>query len=165
MSDKKVLFESLHEAHYAMVHQMCLGFMKGDMDLAQDLTQEVFINTWCALHKFKGESSHKTWIYRVTVNTCLKYIRDRKSNNQISFEEVQQQLPEPDESSQEKEGENQSLYKAIGQLGELDRLIIMMVLEELEYDDIAKVIGISSGNLRVKIHRIKKNLKKILENE
>lgn len=155
----------MHQNYYAMVQQMCLGFMKGDKDLAKDLVQEVFINIWSALNKFKGISSHKTWIYRVTVNTCLKYIRDKKTIDQISIDQVQGQLVESENLSHHLESQNQSLYKAIGQLGELDRLTIMMVLDELEYDDIASVIGISTGNLRVKIHRIKKNLKTILENE
>lgn len=63
------------------------------------------------------------------------------------------------------ESNHESLYWAIGQLKEVDRLIIMMVLDDLEYEEISKVIGISEGNLRVKISRIKKNLKKIMENE
>jgi RNA polymerase sigma-70 factor (ECF subfamily) len=54
------------------------------------------------------------------------------------------------------------LYKAVGQLEEVDRLIIMMVLEEVEYEEIARVIGINETNLRVKIHRIKKRLKELL---
>jgi len=55
------------------------------------------------------------------------------------------------------------LYQAIGQLVSVDRLIIMMVLEELEYAEIAEVIGVSEGTLRVKIHRIKKRLKKLMQ--
>lgn len=160
MPNNTQLFESLHTDYYSMVHQMCLGFMKGDRDLAKDLTQEAFINTWRSLDKFKGTSSYKTWIYRITVNTCLKYLRDHKKDVQLSQETQASEVSEenPDDS-------HQALYSAIGKLPELDRLIIMMVLDELEYEEIAKVVGISEGNLRVKIHRIKKNLKKILENE
>ncbi len=54
------------------------------------------------------------------------------------------------------------LYRAIGQLAEVDRLIIMMVLDELEYDQIASVMGVSEATLRVKIHRIKQRIKNIL---
>ncbi|MEO9870678.1 RNA polymerase sigma factor [Ekhidna sp.] len=162
MSNKTELFESLHTDYYGMVHQMCIGFMKGDGDLAKDLTQETFINTWSALEKFKGTSSYKTWIYRITVNTCLKYIRDSKVKNQVS---IDSELQLPDAMDTVAEEMHQNLYTAIGQLSELDRLIIMMVLEELEYNEIAEVVGINEGNLRVKIHRIKKNLKKILANE
>ena len=58
-----------------MVQQMCLGFVKGDYDKATDLSQEVFIKVWTHLETFKGESSYKTWVYRITVNTCLQLIR------------------------------------------------------------------------------------------
>lgn len=73
-------------------------------------------------------------------------------------------LPEPI-SAEADEHQYQSLYSAIGQLAEIDRLIIMMVLDELKYEEIANIIGISEGNLRVKIHRIKATLKKILSND
>lgn len=162
MPNKNELFESLHTEYHGMVHQMCKGFMKGDSDLAADLAQEAFINTWRSLDNFKGASSYKTWIYRITVNTCLKYIRDNKSKNQISIDQAT--LPMADDRPENTDQHHQELYTAIGKLGEFDRLIIMMVLDELEYEEIAKVIGISEGNLRVKIHRIKKNLKNILEN-
>lgn len=161
MPNNTELFESLHADYHPMVYQMCMGFMKGDRDLASDLTQETFINTWKSLDKFKGASSYKTWIYRITVNTCLKYLRDTKKDTRLSAQELPAEvMAHPDEGEP-----NQALYSAIGKLQELDRLIIMMVLDELEYEEIAKVTGISEGNLRVKIHRIKKNLKKILEND
>lgn len=164
MSNKnKSLFASLHKQYQPMVLQMCRGFVKGDADLAKDLSQDIFINTWNSLDKFKGESGYKTWIYRITVNTCLKYIRDKKDKIKISIDNIDHNLK--DDSPVYNESAYESLYKAIGQLEEVDRLIIMMVLDELKYDEISNIIGISEVNLRVKIHRIKKNLKKILENE
>ncbi|MEQ9378159.1 MAG: RNA polymerase sigma factor [Imperialibacter sp.] len=162
-TDNRPLFESLHHDYGSMVLQMCLGFVKGDKDIAKDLSQEVFINTWNALDKFKGASSYKTWIYRTTVNTCLKYIRGRKDKNHVSIDEAGSVRFA--ETSSMQENASNALYEAIGQLGEIDRLIIMMVLDEVEYEEIADIIGISSTNLRVKIHRIKKNLKKLLKNE
>ncbi|HNP17187.1 MAG TPA: RNA polymerase sigma factor [Fulvivirga sp.] len=157
----KSLFNSLYQQYHAMVLQMCLGFVKGDHDLAKDLSQDVFINTWNALSKFRGASSYKTWIYRITVNTCLKYIGAKQNQKKLSIEEVNiPQEPESDDQEQ-----HDKLYRAIGQLDKIDRLIIMMVLEETDYDEIAEVMGISATNLRVKIHRARKTLKKILENE
>ncbi len=146
-----------------MVLQMCTGFVKGDVEQAKDLTQEVFINTWNALNKFKGASSYKTWIYRIAANTCLKHIRDRKDKNNVPIGDVVHPVAEQGTTTQD--DEHRYLYLAIGKLAEVDRLIIMMVLDELEYDEIANVVGISAVNLRVKIHRIKKNLKELLQNE
>ena len=163
MPNNELLFESLHQEYRSMVLQMCLGFMKGDLDLAKDLSQQVFINTWQALGRFKNASSYKTWIYRITVNTCLKYIRDKKDNLQVPMDDEHTVVS--DDLNHVSTVKNQSLYTAIGRLGEVDRLIIMMILDELEYQEISSIVGISEGNLRVKIHRIKKQLKKILENE
>lgn len=160
-TELKVLFESLFQQHYTMVLQMCKGYMQGDEDLAKDLSQEVFINVWNALSNFKGDALHKTWIYRITVNTCLLYIRNNKKKQTTSFDHVPDisRLPtiETDNDSYS------DLYKAIGELPQLERLIMMLLLEELGYDDICQITGISQINLRVKIHRIKNKMKKILK--
>ena len=138
--------------------------MKGQEDLAQDLTQETFINIWRSLDKFKGTSSYKTWIYRITVNTCLKFIRSDQAKHQTSLSD-HHSLTDESPSYKTQEMPYQELYHAIGQLSKVDRLIIMMVLDELDYSEIAEVMGMSEGNLRVKIHRIKKNLKKLLHHD
>lgn len=162
MPNNTKLFESLHKEFHDMVHHMCLGFVKGYIDVANDLTQEVFINTWKALDRFKGASSYKTWIYRITMNTCLNHLRNKKARQQVSIDPALQ-IPDGSNMGAASSDPHHELYQAIGQLGEVDRLVIMMVLDELDYSEIATVVGISEGNLRVKIHRIKKNLKKILE--
>ncbi|MTI21464.1 RNA polymerase sigma factor [Fulvivirga sp. RKSG066] len=160
MSKKQeALFEYLYREFYPMVKQMCLGYAKGDEAIASDLTQEVFINCWRAVESFRGDSGHKTWLYRITVNTCLQYIRKEKKLEQVKTEasgwnETTDHTPD--------EVLNKRLYEAIGQLKEIDRLMIMMVLEEQEYDEISEVLGISEVNLRVKIHRVKKRLEKLL---
>ena len=160
MSERfKSLFENLHAQYLPMVHNMCMGFMKGDKDLANDLTQEVFMNIWNALSGFREEASHKTWIYRITVNTCLQHIRKEKKRKHTTIDE----MDHPQEDQEISDYNN--LYQAIGQLNEIDRLTIMMVLDEVEYDEISRVLGINAINLRVKIHRIKNRLKKMLEHE
>lgn len=138
--------------------------MKGQVDLAQDLTQETFINIWRSLDQFRGTSSYKTWIYRITVNTCLKFMRSDKAKHLTDLKE-HHELSTTEHPDKTQETPYQELYQAIGQLVELDRLIIMMVLNELAYPEMAEVVGISEGNLRVKIHRIKKELKKILNHD
>ena len=162
-TNRKSLFDSLHQQYFPMVMQMCLGYMKGDTELAKDMAQDVFINTWKALDGFKQQSSYKTWIYRITVNTCLLHIRKSKNEGRTEINDALQHVP--DESGDLKESQHQALYKAIGTLPELDRLIIMLMLEELEYDEIATITGISAVNLRVKIHRIKKKMRELLNQE
>ncbi len=154
-------FEELHHKYQPMVIQLCLGFVKGEMDMAKDLSQDIFINVWNALGRFESKSSYKTWIYRISINTCLLHIRNAKKTISVSLDKVN--LAE--ENSNETDQNFATLYQAIGKLNEVDRLIIMLVLDELSYDEIAEIMGINPTNLRVKIHRIKKKLKELLQDE
>lgn len=156
--DQNDIFKSIYHQYHPMVLQMCMGFMKGDRAQATDLAQEAFINTWTALPKFKGESSHKTWIYRITVNTCLQHIRKENTRSKNEAAAV-----EPETDHAVADDRHNQLYRAIGELTEIDRLIITMVLDDLEYEEIAKVVGIQETNLRVRIHRIKVKLKEIMQ--
>jgi RNA polymerase sigma-70 factor (ECF subfamily) len=151
-------FEAIYRDHYRMVAQLCLGFARGVPELAQDLTQEVFINVWKGLSTFRGQASLRTWIYRVAVNTCLRQTRQVGAQS-VSLDQVGDAISSPPPSDAVLQ---QPLYRAIGQLPEADRLIIMMVLEEQPYEEIAAVMGLSPGTLRVRIHRIKQKLKKWL---
>ena len=160
---KNTPFEGIYNQHHPMVLQMCLGFVKGDRDIANDLSQEIFISVWSNLEKFKGASSYKTWIYRITVNTCLQYINKDKKGSTLSISEMENQISIT-ETEKTKEADVPELYRAIGQLKKIDRLIIMMVLDNQDYDIISEVIGIKPTNVRVKIHRIKKRLETILKN-
>ena len=158
------LFETIYHQHKPMVLQMCLGFVKGDKDIANDLLQEVFISVWSNLKKFKGASTYKTWIYRITVNTCLQYIKKKKRERTYPISEIENQTSVANNENITNPN-IQRLYNAIGQLKKIDRLIIMMVLGNQDYDSISEIIGIKPTNVRVKIHRIKKRLETILNND
>ena len=113
-TEQNKLYESLFLKHYPMVLQMCLGYLKGDMELAKDLGQEVFINVWNALPSFRGHAVHKTWIYKITVNTCLLYIRNNKRGQTATLEEVPYWAGL--EAIDRKQGQYDRLYRAIGAL-------------------------------------------------
>ena len=160
--DKNELFETIYHQHLPMVLQMCLGFVKGDNSTAKDLSQEIFIIVWNNLSKFKGASSYKTWIYRITVNTCLQHVKKDEKQRTVSTTEIEDKVSSVEGESTVK-NDIPNLYKAIGQLNKVDRLIIMMVLENQDYDSISEIMGINPTNVRVKIHRIKKRLEIILK--
>lgn len=164
MSGNKELFEILYRDYHTLVLQLCKGFMKGEEHQARDLSQEVFINIWRSLGSYRHEASYKTWIYRITVNTCLKYIRDKKIKQAVPLNE-ELFIVAADESLPATGKSYEMLYQAIGALKEVDRLIIMMVLDEVSYGEISSIMGMSEGTLRVRISRIKKNLKQLIENE
>ncbi len=156
------LFDQLYRDYAPMVKQVCTGFLNGDQALAEDLSHDVFINVWNALSKFRGEANYKTWIYRITVNSCLQYLRKPGMKAGLAPEQLENIRDQDTEATAKGQEQVSELYRAIGQLAEVDRLIIMMVLDELEYDQIASVMGISESTLRVKIHRIKQRIKNFI---
>lgn len=161
-NSKNETFEKIYLQHHPMVLQMCLGFVKGDNEAANDLSQEVFISVWNNIDNFRGASSYKTWIYRITVNTCLQFVKKKKKEKTFSTSEIENQTSSED-PKKSIDVSVSKLYDAIGQLKKTDRLIIMMVLDNQDHESISEIIGINPTNARVKIHRIKKRLKNILK--
>ncbi|MFC4818062.1 MULTISPECIES: RNA polymerase sigma factor [unclassified Flavobacterium] len=157
MSSTENQFKDIYSNYSKKVHRLCLGYT-GDTMQADDLLQEVFIKVWENLEKFRGESQVSTWIYRITVNTCLLHIRSNKKQTKVDFDKTNLKISD---DTNEKENQIQLLYKCISELNETDRLIITLLLEEVPYEEIAAVTSISEGNLRVKIHRIKQQLSTI----
>lgn len=158
MADKNSFFLEVFNQNKSRVFHLCYGYT-GDTDTANDLMQETFIKVWQNMDKFRNQSQLSTWIYRIAVNTCLSHLRveKRKATDEIS-EYTMETLAE---EKSEKEEQVSQLYKCIAQLEEHERIIITMVLDEMPYSEIAEISGISEGNLRVKIHRIKNKLTEI----
>ncbi len=141
--------------------QICLGFCKGDRGWAEDLTQETFVQVWRALARFEGRSEAKTWVYRIAVNTCLQDARRKRNKPELVFADPG--TPEPPRGDESRPNPRiEQLYTAIGQLSELDRLIISLTLNELSYTDISAVTGISPGALRVRTHRLREKLRQLM---
>ena len=150
-------FTNLYNEYGEGIRKLCLGYT-GDAVLAQDLLQETFIAVWNNMEKFRGDAKWSTWIYRIAVNTCLTHLRKKKDTLMDIENTAFSMLPEEVNT---KEQEVQLLYKCISRLQETDRLIITLVLEDKPYEEIASITGITDVNLRVKIHRIKKQLTQI----
>ncbi|GAB2795329.1 sigma-70 family RNA polymerase sigma factor [Rhabdobacter roseus] len=148
-------FDALYATYYPKVLKLCLGYT-GDYPQAQDLAQETFIKVWENLSRFRGDAQLSTWLYRIAVNTCLYHLRAAKARptTELTERHAEHLADEPHEP----ESALGTLYRCISQLPETDRLIIGLVLEDTPYADIAQIIGLSEGNLRVRIHRIKKQL-------
>ena len=145
-------FNEIYQEYWPKVYRQCMGFVN-DTDLAKDLAQETFIKVWANLHKFRKESSIGTWIFRIAVNECLGQIRKDKK---MPKSELPAQIPQ--DKTLDIEPKVQLLYHFISELPEIERLVISLELEDIKQKDIAKIVGISESNVRVKIYRIKKKL-------
>lgn len=155
MDNKETLFKELFAKNSEKIFHLCYGYT-GSSDLANDLMQETFIKVWQNLDTFRNQSQISTWIYRIAINTCLSHLRVEKKK--IADELNDHIIQTVADTVSEKEEQVEQLYKCIAQLEENERIIITMVLDEIPYPEIAEISGISEGNLRVKIHRIKTKL-------
>lgn len=145
-------FEKIYSDYAQKIFRLCMGYVN-DSAIAKDLTQDTFVTVWEKLDSFRNESSIGTWIYRIASNNCLKYI---KTDKRIPKSQIKVDLK--DEVQESIEPQIKLLYRFISELPELDRIIISLELEEMKQADIAQIVGLSSANVRVKIHRIKEKL-------
>ena len=158
---KEEQFKEIYNTHYGKVIRLCLGYVAGDMALAKDLAQDVFLKVWQHQDSFRNESGYGTWIYRITVNTCLSQLRKNKKRR--GHGKVNEELLyDPGEQTQDNEKLLQHLYGCIDQLSKMDMGIILLELEGLPQQEIAEIAGYSHAAVRTRIHRIKQKLEKCL---
>jgi RNA polymerase sigma-70 factor, ECF subfamily len=145
-------FEEIYTKYSPQIFRVCMGYIN-DYEQARDLTQETFVAVWRNLSTFRHQSKISTWIFRIATNNCLRAIE--KSKRMVTTE-LPMHLPEIHEETQEEK--LTFLYNCIAELEETDRIIISLILEDLPQAEIAAIIGLSNGNIRVKVHRIKEKL-------
>lgn len=125
----------------------------------KDLYQEIMFQAWKSYGNFKGDSKFSTWLYRVSLNTVLSFKRRPnivKTHEDLSSLNVVAPQTRPAD-------EVEALWNTIKSLGEIDRMIITLHLDGYENEEIADISGLSSGNVRVKLHRIKTTISEILK--
>jgi RNA polymerase sigma-70 factor, ECF subfamily len=147
-----VNFENIYKKYWSGIYRLCLVYVSSP-DLAKDMAQETFITVWEKLSQFREEATIGTWIYRIAVNKCLRQIENNKRFPQSEMpKEMAQQLSETNDAK------INFLYACIAELPETDRLIISMEFENVKQAEIADILGMSPGNVRIKVHRIKEKL-------
>jgi RNA polymerase sigma-70 factor (ECF subfamily) len=129
-----------------------------DADKRRDLLQEIHLALWRSFEQFEGRCSVRTWIYRVAHNTAASYvIRQRRSNSRfLSLEEIER-MPEAVHSVPGSDDRMvlERLLALIHQLKPPDRELMLLYLEDVDAATMGEIMGISAGNVRVQIHRIK----------
>ena len=129
----------------------------------QDLFQEIVIQIWKAFQKFRGDAKFSTWLYRIGINTAITRLRRRKDFID-SYEpaSLPQQIDETGNSQEEEQFK--LLYIAIEQLNQVEKAIVMLYMEDKTYEEMEDILGISQGNLRVKMNRIKEKIRQLTKN-
>ena len=156
--EREQRFNEALRLYDGLIMRLCFGYARTPAEL-NDLHQDALVNIWQGMAKFRGESSLKTWIYRVTLNTCVSTIRTRsRSIDSMPIEEVM----DTRDDSQESMALVKDIHEAISQLSPTDKAVMLLWLDEMSYDEIASLTGLTKSAVGVRIHRAKDKLKKLI---
>lgn len=162
MKKKQDIFANLIEENQGIIHKVCRSYADTQEE-HQDMFQEVVLQLWNSFDSFKKEAKFSTWMYRVTLNTAITLFRKKKRAITTTEMEQDSALYSQDTMDADTKEQIDILYKAIKQLTEVERALVLLYLDEKPYKEIAETIGISEINARVKMNRVKAKLKKIME--
>ena len=159
--DKKLenLFLKVLEQNQQKLYRICSVYSKNSED-AKDLLQDVLINIWKSMPSFEYKSSIETWIYRITLNTCLRFRSNhiKKQKRFVSMDNIISTSAQPEAENEEQKERLVQLRNCINHLNKGDKAIVSLYLEKLPYKEISNITGITENNVAVKIKRIKKKL-------
>ena len=156
MKTSETTFAQMVKEHKNTIYTVCFMFSK-DSDEVNDLFQEILINLWKGLESFEGKSKIDTWIWRVSFNTCISQERKKKRNSPIPLSMGIDLFNDKDEDTKQVK----MLYDRIHRLKPFDRAIVLLWLENMSYEEIAAIVGITVKNVSVRLYRIKEELKQM----
>lgn len=154
-------FANIVREHKSTIYTVCYMFSK-NQDEVDDLFQEVLLNLWRGIEHFKGESKLATWIYRISLNTCISADRKKKKH---ATETLSQQADIYAATDEAETRQIQMLHKRVHRIRPFDRAIVLLWLEGLPYDEIGAITGISAKNVSVRLVRIREELKQMTDEE
>lgn len=157
MERRRMAFTEAVRDYDAMIRRICFGYSRSAEDL-EDLYQDVLVNVWQGLGSYRADSSLKTWIYRVALNTCVSSLR-RSSRRPVSA--TLGEVVDVSDDSSEKMRDIKELLECISMLGNIDKAVVMLWLDEYSYEEIASITGLSRGNVATRLHRAKDRLRGI----
>lgn len=147
-------FDRLYRDHQQMVRNVLYNMV--DRNSLDDLVQETFLKIWKGLPRFLFQSSEKTWIYRVTMNTALDFLKRPRAE----FGDLKEQGVYSLETKDDKE----EIQKALQEISESFRsVIVLFYFEELSYQEISKILDLPVGTVKSRLSVGREKLKEILE--
>lgn len=147
-------FANLVREHKATIYTVCYMFSK-DNDEVSDLFQEILVKLWKGFKSFEGRSDVKTWVYRVSLNTCITIDRKKRSRRKALLSMDVDYFDSEEKST----AQVRMLHERIARLQPLDRAIVLLWLEQISYDEIGDIVGLSAKNVSVRLARIRVQLK------
>ena len=153
MNTLQTEFAQIAKENKSTIYTVCYMFSK-DTDEVNDLFQEVLVNLWKGMSSFKGQSDIRTWIYRIALNTCISTDRKKKITT-IPLSMDANLFQDQDEDTKQVK----LLHNRISKLQPFDKAIVLLWLENISYDEIGEIVGISTKNVASRLFRIKEKLR------
>lgn len=147
-------FTAVIKAHKSTIYTVCYMFSKEQEEVA-DLFQEVMINLWKGFSSFQGRSQLRTWIYQVSLNTCITFERKKKRRAALPLSMNINLFDDSDDDTRQVA----LLHARIHRLQPFDRAIVLLWLENLSYEEIGAIVGITAKHVSVRLYRIREQLK------
>ena len=156
MTTQERQFAQIVAEHKSTIYTVCYMFSQ-DADEANDLFQEVLIHLWKGFDSFEHRSDIRTWIYRVALNTCISLDRKKRRSATARLTMDINLFEDRDEDTRQVD----MLHKRISKLQPFDRAIVLLWLENLPYEEIGQIVGITAKNVSVRLFRIREQLKQM----
>ena len=153
--EQQQIFEDWLSQHKGLIFKIVRAYTFTVME-QDDLFQEIIIQVWHSVPKFRGEASVITWLYRISLNTAIKWTKKERKHYQSEIPESVEHILQ--ESRIQTDERLIWLYEEIYKLDKIDRSLTLLMLDGFSYKEMASIIGITESNVGVKINRIKKQL-------
>jgi len=154
-------FVDILNNHRGLIYKVCHLYCDDPED-RKDLFQEIVLQVWKSLGSFREESTIGTWMYRIALNTAITHFRkEKRLGGKVSLTGID--IPDLNDSN-EKEDQLRELFKAIENLDRIDKSIILLYLEEKNYEEISEITGLTRTNVGVRLNRIKIKLSNTITN-
>ncbi|MBV8328478.1 sigma-70 family RNA polymerase sigma factor [Chryseobacterium sp.] len=161
-SPEKEFLEKI-EKHKGVIFKISKMYMDNKDD-QNDLYQEIIYQAWKSYGDFQKKSDFSTWLYRTALNTAIVFLRSEKKRSFIQKNQNIDGLRAQQEPYNDTDDKNMKLmYEAIHQLSPIDKALIFFFLEDFSGKEIARQLGITEVNARVKLKRAKEKLKEVIE--
>lgn len=150
-------FLQLINEHQGIIHKICKLYRESKED-REDLFQEIVFQLWKSVSSFNGKSKFSTWMYRVALSTAIAGFRKKKPSV-IYVAAVPDKAADPPDANEQQ----QLFWQALARLSDDDKAIIALYLENLSYQEMADILGITENNAGVKLNRAKTRLQQLLK--
>lgn len=141
----------------SVINRVCFYYAATQQEY-EDLRQDVLINIWRGMDKFRNDSKESTWIYRICLNTCVSTWRKNKRHSGLLPMDMIRE--EAAEECGDVDAEMRMLHDLISRLSPVEKALIMMWLDEKSYEEIAEVSGFNRNTVATKLRRIREKLAK-----